>query len=248
MFNEHRVFTYKDTTVVSPNSDTPYSFLWLDLRAEPFVISVPAVEKERYYSVQMIDGNTFNYGYIGSRSTGTDPGDYLVVGPGWQGQPPASIKQVFRASTQFSLALFRTQLFNQDDMPNVVNVQAGYRAQPLSAYLHQPAPPPASAIQFPKITTDLAKKNFFAYLDFALQFSPAGPEEQEIRAKLARIGIGPGKRFDFKDLSLEHKLEVSVGMKEGEKKVEEKVATVGKDINGWRVASAFGDREYYRGD
>ena len=70
----HRVFTYEDTAVVTPNSDTPYSMLWLDLRAEPMVISVPAVEKERYYSVQMIDGNTYNYGYIGSRATGTRGG------------------------------------------------------------------------------------------------------------------------------------------------------------------------------
>src|SRR5262245_29426770 len=49
--NEARVFTYKDTAVVTPNSDTPYSVIWLDLRAEPMVLSVPAVEKSRYYSV-----------------------------------------------------------------------------------------------------------------------------------------------------------------------------------------------------
>jgi len=60
IFNEQRVFTYKDTAVVTPNSDTPYSLLWLDLRTEPFVLSVPAVEKERYYALQFTDGNTFN--------------------------------------------------------------------------------------------------------------------------------------------------------------------------------------------
>jgi len=56
--NEARVFTYKDTTIVTPNSDTPYSFLWMDLRAEPMVLSVPEVEKDRYYAVQLEDGNT----------------------------------------------------------------------------------------------------------------------------------------------------------------------------------------------
>src|SRR6267142_965530 len=82
----HRVATYDDTAVVTPNSDTPYTTLWLDLRAEPMVISVPAVPKERYYSAQLIDGNAYNYGYIGSRATGSEPGDYLVVGPGWKGE------------------------------------------------------------------------------------------------------------------------------------------------------------------
>ncbi len=56
------------------------------------VISVPAVEKERYYSVQLIDGNTYNFGYIGSRATGNDPGSYLVVGPDWKGEKPAGIE------------------------------------------------------------------------------------------------------------------------------------------------------------
>src|SRR6478672_10003289 len=58
--NEARVYTYKDTAVITPNSDTPYSVLWLDLRSEPIVLSVPAVEKERYYSVMLSDNNTFN--------------------------------------------------------------------------------------------------------------------------------------------------------------------------------------------
>src|SRR3981189_2418203 len=83
--NEARVFTYKDTAVITPNSDTPYSILWTDLRAEPIVLSVPAVEKTRYFSVMLCDGNTFNYGYIGSRATGSEAGGYLGVGPGWKG-------------------------------------------------------------------------------------------------------------------------------------------------------------------
>src|SRR5437016_2316859 len=163
--NEARVFTYKDTAVVTPNSDTPYSILWLDLRAEPIVLSVPAVDKARYFSVMLCDGNTFNYGYIGSRATGSDAGDYLVVGPNWQGTTPPGIKKVFQSSTQFSAAAYRTQLFNAADMPNVEKVQAGYKVQTLSAYLKQPAPPAASAIDFPKIDTELVKKNFFEYLD-----------------------------------------------------------------------------------
>ena len=248
IWNDHQVFTYKDTAIPTPNSDTPYSLLWMDLRAEPIVISVPAVEKKRYYAVMLVDGNTFNYGYIGSRATGNDAGDYLVVGPRWKGETPAGIKKVFQASTDYSLAVFRTQLFNASDMPNVIKLQDGYKAQPLSAYLKQPAPPAAPEVTWARFDKDLVKTEFFEFLDMALQFAPPGPEEEAIRAKLASIGIGPGKKFSFKDLSLEHKAAVLIGMKEGDKKVTERVATLGKSINGWNVGSAFGDRAFYNGD
>jgi hypothetical protein len=248
ILNEPRVFTYKDTAIITPNSDTPYSLCWLDLRAEPIVLSVPAVEKERYYSVMLCDGNCFNYGYIGSRATGSEPGDYMVVGPDWKGETPPGIKKVFHSSTQFSLVAYRTQLINPDDMPNVIKVQSGYKVQPLSAYAHQPAPPAAPAINFPPINKDMVKTNFFQYLDFALQFAPPGPEEMAIRAKLARIGIGAGKQFNFDALDLEHKLEVGLGMKDGEAKVEQYLITGQKNINGWKVGSLFGDRAFYNGD
>jgi hypothetical protein len=106
LFNEARVFTPKDTAVITPNSDTPYSMMEVDLRAEPTVVSVPAVPKPRYYSVQLTDANTFNYGYIGSRTTGAGPGDYMIVGPDWTGQTPAHIKQVFHSTTPFSVLIF----------------------------------------------------------------------------------------------------------------------------------------------
>jgi hypothetical protein len=51
LVNEARVFTYKDTSIVTPNSDTPYSMVQMDLRAEPVVICVPKIERSRYYSV-----------------------------------------------------------------------------------------------------------------------------------------------------------------------------------------------------
>ncbi|OMQ46598.1 DUF1254 domain-containing protein [Ensifer sp. 1H6] len=246
--NMHHVASPADTAVITPNSDTPYSFIWLDLRAEPMVISVPVIEKDRYYSVQLIDCNTYNYGYIGTRATGTEPGDYLVVGPDWKGETPSGIKKVFQSTTPFTLALIRTQLFNPDDMPNVEKIQAGYKAQPLSGFLKTPAPPAAATIEFLPATTAGIKDNFFQYLDAALQFVPETTRDKEIRAKLARIGIGPGKTFDFKELSLEHKAEILVAMKQGNDKVDKWLASGNKDINGWNVGSFFGDEAFYNGD
>jgi hypothetical protein len=249
LFNERRVFTPEDTAVVTPNSDTPYSMVWLDLRAEPMVISVPAVDPKRYYSVQLVDGNTFNYGYIGSRATSGKAGNFLIVGPRWQGDTPPGIDKLFRSGTDFSLAIFRTQLFDPADMPNVIKVQNGYAAQPLSSFLKQPAPPAAPAMDWPKIDKELVKTNFFDYLDFVLQFAPAAANEEAIRAKLATIGVGPGKKLAFKDLSAEHKAAILLAMKEGDDKIDKAIASTGKDINGWRVGGlAGGDAATFNGD
>jgi len=246
--NLHHVATYKDTAVVTPNSDTPYSTLWLDLRAEPMVISVPAVPRERYYSVQMIDGNTYNYGYIGSRATGPEAGDYMVVGPDWKGEKPAGIKKVFTSTTPFALTVYRTQLFNPADMPNVEKVQAGYKVQPLSSFLKQPAPPAAPKIDFMPASSAAVKENFFGYLADALQFIPPSAEDKEVRAKLAKLGVEPGKPFEFKNLSPEQKAAAIEGMKAGEGKVKELLAGGTKTINGWNIGSFFGDRDFYKGN
>jgi len=246
--NMHHVSTYEDTAVITPNSDTLYSMVWADLRAEPLVVSVPAVETRRYYAVQMIDSNTYNYGYIGSRTTGNEPGDYLVVGPGWNGQPPAGIKKVFSSGTPFSLLLTRTQLIDAADMANVEKVQAGYKVQPLSTFLKQPAPAAAPKIDFVPATTEGIKANFYEYLAAALQFVPESSDDKAIRAKLASIGIGPGKTFDFKDLSPEHKAAILLGMKAGDEKVDKYLTHGNKNINGWNVGSFFGDRDFYKGD
>ena len=128
-------------------------------------------------------------------------------------------------------------------------MQEGYKLQPLSAFLKQPAPPAAPGDRVSRRPApNSRRRTSSSSWTSALQFAPAGPEEKEIRAKLAKIGIGPGKTFNFKDLSLEHKAAVLLGLKEGEKKVEEKVATIGKKINGWSVGSAFGNRDFYKGD
>jgi hypothetical protein len=246
--NEARVFTYQDTAIVTPNSDTPYSFVWLDLRAEPMVLSVPAVDKKRYYSVMLCDGNTYNFGYIGTRATGTEPGDYLVVGPDWKGETPPGIKKAFSSTTPFALVGYRTQLFNPADMPNVVKVQAGYKVEPLSAFLKQPAPPSPPKTDFLPATTGGIKDNFFQYLDAALQFIPPDPQSQDIRAKLASIGVGPGKTIEFKDLSEAHKAAVLLGMKEGDNKIDKFLSGGIKDINGWKIGSFMGDRAFYNGN
>jgi hypothetical protein len=248
VLNTAQVATPKDTAIVTPNSDTPYSMLQEDLRAEPIVFCVPKVDKSRYYSVQLTDMYSFNYGYVGSRATGSDAGCYMITGPDWKGEAPAGIKKAFHSETQFGLVIYRTQLFSPLDINNVKKVQAGYTAQPLSAFLHQTAPPAPATPDFPAFTEDAFKTDFPKYLNFLLQYCPPVPAEADLRAKFAEVGIEAGKSFDSSKLSDMQKAELGLGVKEGYDSIAKQRDSIGKNINGWAVGSAFGDREFYHGD
>ena len=141
--NVARVFTPQDKAIQTPNSDTPYSFLGADLRAEPLVISVPAI-RDRYYSLQFIDMYTHNFAYVGSRATGSDAGHYLLAGPRWHGEVPKGIKSVIRSETDLAFVLYRTQLFGGDDLDAVKKIQAQYKVQTLSRFAGTPSPPTQS--------------------------------------------------------------------------------------------------------
>jgi hypothetical protein len=213
--NIPRVYTPADTAIQSPNSDTPYSFAGLDLRAEPIVLTVPVVEKGRYFSVQLIDLYTFNFGYIGSRTTGNDGGSFLVAGPGWKGATPKGVKALIRSETELVMAAYRTQLFDATDLPNVEKIQAGYKVQTLSAFLGQPAPKPAPAIDFVKPLSPADEQTspaVFGIANFLLQFCPTDPSETALMARFAKIDVGAGKTFDASKLSPAMQKAVSDGI------------------------------------
>lgn len=198
--NIARVYTHKDKAVQTPNSDTPYSWLTLDLRAEPMILTVPPIEKKRYFSIQLIDLYTHNFNYIGSRTTGNDGGQFLIVGPGWDGEAIDGITKVIRCETDLMLAVYRTQLFNSDDIENVKVIQDSYKVQPLSAFLGKSAPDSAPVIDFiePLTREEIQKSpKIFQQLNFVLQFCPTNPTEQELMARFAILDIGAGKTFDL---------------------------------------------------
>ena len=213
--NTARVFTPADTAIQTPNSDTPYSFLGADLRAEPLVLTIPPIEAGRYYSVQFIDAYTYNFAYSGSRTTGNGGGRYLLAGPGWHGDKPAGINDVIQSDTDLVFALYRTQLFGPDDLANVTKIQAGYQVQPLSTFLNQPAPAPAPVIDFvTPLTPDQQKTSpqFFNILNFVLRYTPTLPSEKDLRDRFATIGIGPDGTFNPDTLTPEMRTAVEGGM------------------------------------
>ena len=233
-------FTPENRDIVTPNNDTPYSWAWLDLRAEPMVLSVPAVPKDRYYVMQLIDLFTYNFGYVGVRSTGFDAGNYVIAGPTWKGDTPKGINKVIQAETEIVGILGRTSLDGERDVPNVVAIQKEYKLTPLSAFLGTPAPNPAPTVDFPPY--DAAKAishDFIGYINFLLQFAqPTVPSEKDLMARFARIGIAPGAPWDASTVAPTTLAAIDQGVTEAKSEMAQ-VAKTTLSSNG-----LFGSREF----
>jgi hypothetical protein len=247
IYNTPRVYTPTDTAIQTPNSDTPYSWLGLDLRTEPYVLTVPEVEKGRYYSIQFTDAYTFNIDYCGSRATGNAAASFLVVGPGWKGEAPKGIKKVIHSETDILMPIYRVQLFDAGDIENVKKVQAGFKVQTLSAFLGQPAPKAAPAIDFIKPLTPEAQRtslDFFNILNFVLRYCPTDPSEVELMKRFAKIGVGGGQTFDASKLSPEVTKAIEAGMADAWADF----AGVLKQFEEGKVTSGdvFGTRQYMK--
>mgnify|MGYP001812605222 CR=1 FL=1 len=215
-----RLFTPQDKAVVTPNSDTPYCMFWMDLRAEPLVLSVPAMQ-ERYYSFQLIDLYTHNFAYVGTLTTGNDAGKYLLAGPDWDGEVPEGITAVLRAETDYIFSVTRTQLFGPEDLDKVKNIQGQYTLRPLSGFLGKAAPASLPGADFPTRADfpdwdegSQFDERFFAYLDFTMDLlKKPGPGEEALWQDLARLHIGPGKTYKLDELTEEQVAAMQAGVK-----------------------------------
>jgi hypothetical protein len=246
--NIARVYTPADKTIQSPNSDTPYSMLGADLRGEPLVLTMPVVERGRYFSVQFIDAYTFNFAYAGSRTTGNNGGSFLLAGPNWAGERAEGITSVIRSETEIAFVLYRTQLLNTDDIENVKKIQSGYAVQTLSQFLRKLPPPTPRPIAFMRpigFDRERSSVEFFSILNFVLQFCPTHPSESELMARFAKLGIGAGGSFDPRTLPREIRRAVEDGMADAWKTFDGFKA---RELDPGRISSGelVGSREYLK--
>ena len=179
--------------IVTPNNDTPYSWAQLDLRAEPWVLTLPKTDG-RYITTEWMDMWHLVLDNPGTVRDGDGGGNYLLVSPHWEGKTPAGVKRVIRGKSDFIGTLTRTGVSGPEDVPNLEKTQQGIKLQPLSAYLGEPAPPPAPALNFRLGFLEFENTaDIFRYVNFMLPFIAPNDADKPMLDRIAKIGIAPGR-------------------------------------------------------
>ncbi|MGB6909200.1 MAG: DUF1254 domain-containing protein [Methyloceanibacter sp.] len=236
--------------VVRPNFDTLYSSGWLDLTKEPMVVSAPDTGG-RYYLLPMLDMWTDVFASPGWRTTGTGAGNFLVTPPGWRPDLRQRFVEEFKlpdntqridAPTPYVWIIGRTKTDGPADYDAVHKIQDGYKITPLSQWGKTPETPtvkidPSVDMKTPpKLQVDtMPAGKFFAYAAELLKLHPPHITDQPIVARMQRIGIEPGKSFDFDGLDPAVKTALETVPEAAQKLMEWKVPTLARIANNWSM-------------
>ncbi len=229
--------------IPTPNNNTPYSWAWVDLRAEPWVLTMPPSDGNRYYTSQWDD----LWGYVldapGSIKDGQGGGNYLLCTVDYKGELPKGIKRAIVGESKFLGTLTRTGVNGDGDVPKMKAVQAGYKLQPLSKFLGNSAPSPAPKIEWPAYDAGALKTaDFFKFANLMLQYTISNPADKPILDNAAKIGVAPGKIWDTTKMDPAIVKAIEEGIADANKEIESEIPKV-KD-----ASKFFNTREFVKED
>src|SRR5664279_153211 len=239
----------KFTDVVRPNADTYYHTGFLDLGADALVLTVPNTNG-RYYLLPMLDayGNVFSS--PGKRTTGTMADTFLITGPKWTGNIPAGMLEI-KSPTNMVWLLGRIQVNSEADGTKVVvPLERKINITPLTSW-GKPYSAPDGTVDasLPKDGPNaqllaMSTDSFFNYINTLMVANPPAPADTAALAKFAKIGVGPGMKFDLSsfDTSTQAALKEIPKMVIGYMNELLQSGKLSKPINGWNVVyKGFGN-------
>jgi hypothetical protein len=224
----------------NPNMDTLFSFAWLDLSKEPYILSLPS-EHGRYYLMEMLDAWTNVFAAPGKRTSGTKAQKYAITGPGWQGRLPRGVKEL-KSPTNMVWLIGHTYCTGTPADYKVVHaIQDHYKLVPRSAFSKSYTPPKGTVEpNVDKRTSGweqvkrMDAASYFKTLAQTMQSNPPATADGPMVAKLAKIGLTPEHDFDLNKLDPA----VARGLERAPKTAQDKITAHGKNAgvqtNGWQ--------------
>ena len=246
----HNARTYPDASfrdVTAPNADTLYSTAWLDLSKEPYVLSIPD-EGERYYLMPMLSGWTDVFQVPGKRTTGDKAQKYAITGPTWKGDLPEGVKEL-KSPTSMVWILGRTYCTGTaEDYKAVHAIQDELKLVPLSAYGKDYTPPKGKVDPKIDMKTPVREQvngmdaaGYFKLLAVLMKDNPPAKEDAPMVEKMAKIGIVPGKEFDYAKLEPAVAKALDRAPKAGVDQIMSYFQKAGIEVNGWQVMTMTGE-------
>jgi hypothetical protein len=225
------------------NPDMLRSVAWLDLTGGPVVLSVPDTQG-RLYTLTLLDMWTDVFATLGKRSTGTAKGNTVIVPPGWTGTLPSGMARIDAPSPH----VWAKNLIQADgaaDYPEVNALQDGFVLTPLAQW-NLPAQPqrakadPSLDMKIPvrEQVESMPTDAFFAYAAELLRKHPPHATDQPVLAKLRRVGLIPGRVFDFDKLDHPAKQGMRRGVRAARERMEAAAGSTLRGANGWQQETA----------
>jgi len=242
---EYPTAAYRDVT--APNADTLYTSGFIDVGQEPYVLSLPEMNG-RYYLFPMLSAWTNVIADPGTRTTGTGAQTYAVTGPGWKGTLPDGVREI---KSPTDMVWFIGRIYSTgtpEDYKAVWAIQDQIKLVPLSAYGKPNYTAPAGKVD-PNIDMKTAVRKqvnrlepgpFFTLLAQLMKDNPPPPEDAPVLARMAKIGIVPGRVFDTSRLDPEVAKGVERAHRAGWEEIAGGVRAVGALENGWMIATTLG--------
>lgn len=250
-FDHHRTFPdAKNNKIVGMNVDTLYSLAQLDLTAEPMVLVVPPIEGNRWWIMQIVDAWNDVPAALGSRTHGAKGGTFALVGPNFKGKLPDGLEKVL-VDTSLCAIGGRTYTAGKEDYAAVNKIQDQYKLIPLSKWKGKDAVynPPVNVPVKPGVDVKtpvpnqvfkMSAEQFFGRLCELLVDNPARKLDAPMMAKLARLGIKPGAKFQMDAFDAEIRKAIESGVADGQKAILDGESKMGERVNGWQIARDLG--------
>ncbi|WP_067845939.1 DUF1254 domain-containing protein [Nocardia lijiangensis] len=239
--------TPENEQVVRLNLDTLYSQAWLDVRTEPMILRVPAMEPARYWLMQIMDAWSNTVHDPSSLDPQVTPGSaappftYAVTGPGWSGPLPDGVTQL-AVPTGTAWLIGRLQFDGAADVDRVRELQRQLELVPLSEWVEDPnaahgdpGAEPAAAAYPAGIVAEMDGPTFFDRMGKVMALNPAAPADADAMRRFATIGIVPGASPTDVPADV-----LNAAAAEAKKRIPAYRNPNAEDLNGWNFDPSIG--------
>ena len=186
--------------VVTPNVDTVYSQVFLNLSEDAVVVELP--KTDRFCNAEIMDAYSNCISVIDTAKLEEESQKFIFTGPGFKDSIPEGMKEI-KSPTNLVWVLVRTICKGDEDIQNVYGIQEKMDSYTLEQYMNNTIDQKPEGIfdednnfipvqHVMKMTMD----EYFSRANQLMAENPPAEADSEIVERLSKIGVGASLEFD----------------------------------------------------